>query len=175
MRLQAGLSAAGERYGLCQNPAARGKRTATAILSRLGYFGLYAFPFCEVTVSDRIPRATYTFTLAHELAHASGYVREEEADLVGFLACLESRDPYLLYAGASGMLGRLLCELYRSAPEAWEAASDKLSGAVRQELYESGEVYERDALATLAGDAPTYGETARLLCALYRIYGKTGT
>lgn len=173
--LRRGLLTAEAHYGITANRAAVGKRTATPLFAKLGYFGLYAFPLGEVTVSDRIPTATGVFTLAHEMAHASGYAREEEADLVALLSCLESRDPYLIYAAASGMLGRMLIEVERAAPAAWERASGELSEAVRQELFESGEAYERGLLPTVADSLPTYSGTVRLLCAFYRARVAGGT
>ncbi len=75
--------------------------------SRLDILGLYAFPFCEITVSGDCPADTLLFTLSHEAAHALGRMREEEADLLGFALCLESGDTALAAAGARGILSRL--------------------------------------------------------------------
>lgn len=156
----------GERYPVLPNLAARPKSARTPLLSRLGYFGLYAFPFGEVTVAHDLHGVRYGFTVAHELAHASGFAREGEADLLAFLACLESGDAYLRFVGASGMLDRLLCELYSSAPELWETVSDGLPPVTRSELAEKGEKGEDTACQ--ADPTPDYGKTVLLLCALLR-------
>ena len=42
-----------------------------------------------------IPRA-----LAHEWAHAAGFGDEGDANLIGTIACLRSRDPLIRYSGA---------------------------------------------------------------------------
>ena len=167
-RLRAAFSAVGKEYGLPVNTAARPKRTLTPLLSRLGYFGLYAFPLGEVTVASDCQGAVGTFTLAHELAHASGFSREAEADLLAFLVCLDSGDPYLVYAGAAGMLGRLLTALHKEAPALWQSTSEGLSPSARRDLLESGEAYERGTAPTEAPPELSYSETVILLCALYR-------
>lgn len=166
-RLLAAFRRAGERYGIPINTAARPKETATPLLSRLGYFGLYAFPLGEITVTAECPTAVRTFTAAHELAHASGLRREEEADAFAFLVCLESGDPYLSYAAATGVLGRLLTEMRSEEPTAWQDASAWVSDEARRELGAAGELLG-GASETVALPSPEYGATVRLLCAIYR-------
>jgi uncharacterized protein (DUF2267 family) len=38
--------------------------------------------------------------MCHELAHLSGYAREEEANFVSYLACMGSEDPFFRYSAA---------------------------------------------------------------------------
>ena len=166
--LRATLADAGEKYGFSANAAVSVKKSRTPLFLRLGYFGLYAFPFGEITLTSACPEATRAFTLAHEMAHASGFSREEEADAVAFLACLDSNDPYLVSAAATGMLGRALCALYASAPALWERASALLSDTARRELSDAGEVYEQGMTEAGAAVAEDYGAALGLLCAVYR-------
>ena len=166
-RLLAAFRRAEDRYGIPVNTAALPKRTATPVLSLLGYFGLYAFPLGEITVSAECPAAVRTFTAAHELSHASGLRREEEADAFAFLVCLDSGDPYLSYAAATGVLGRLLTEMKEETPITWQNASSWVSEEARRELLGAGELLG-DASETVALPTPEYGGTVRLLCALYR-------
>lgn len=166
--LRAALEETGMQYGIPANIAIRPKRTVTPLLGRLGFFGLYAFPLGEVTVTAECTGAIGSFTLAHELAHASGLSREEEADLFAFLACLDSGDSYLRYAGASGMLGRLLSALYEADPALWQSASEEIPKAAREELIGAGEVYEQSIAPTVVAPAVQYRETVLLLCGLYR-------
>ena len=161
--------AAGERYGFSANAAVAIKTTATPLLLRLGYFGLYAFPLGEVTLVAECPPAIRTFTLAHEIAHASGFAREEEADLIALLVALSSADPYLSSAVAEGILGRFLSCLYAEAPAVWQEVSHGLSSAARDELSQAGELFEgAQAAEALAAETPDYGKTIRLTVALYR-------
>lgn len=162
-------TAAGERYGFFANTAVAVKPTATPLLLRLGYFGLYAFPLGEVTLASECPPSSRTFTLAHEMAHASGFAREEEADLVALLAALLSYDPYLISSVAEGILGRFLSCLAVDAPALWRQVSGGLSDAAREGLSRAGEVYEGgQAAEALAAEAPDYSRTVLLTVALYR-------
>ena len=38
-------------------------------------------------------------TFCHELAHLRGYIYEDEANFIGYLACVESEDAFFQYAG----------------------------------------------------------------------------
>lgn len=162
---------AGERCGIYVNREAVPKLSRTPLLFHLGYFGLYAFPLGEVTVARGTPPALCAFTAAHELSHAAGYLREEEADLLAFLICLDSGDDYLRYAGAVGMLGRLLTEVSDSAPAVWQAACEGLPSTARRELSGEGGA----SAPAGAVPQPEYGETVRLLCAVYRSRAYLGT
>ena len=43
-------------------------------------------------------------TLCHELAHLKGFIREDEANLIGYLACVQSEDIYFRYSGYLSVL-----------------------------------------------------------------------
>lgn len=47
-------------------------------------------------------------TICHELSHLSGFMQEEEANFVAYLACRESDDPYLRYSGYYSVMNYLL-------------------------------------------------------------------
>lgn len=173
--LRAAYRRAGERYGFSANTSVAIKRTATPLFLRLGYFGLYAFPLGEVTLAAECPPATRTFTLAHELAHASGFAREEEADLVALLTALSSSDPYLTAAVAEGILGRFLSCLFTEAPDVWQEVSLGLSTAAREGLWQAGEILaEAQAAETVATEMNDYSKTIYLTVALYRSVSAQG-
>ena len=168
--LRTALGAAGERYGFTANTAVSVKKSATPLFLRLGYFGLYAFPFGEITLTVACPEATRAFTLAHEMAHASGFSREEEADAIALLTCLDSGDRYLISAAATGMLGRAMCALYEYSPALWERASAIVPDTARRELSDAGDVYEHGMAETGATVAEDYGAALFYLCAIHRAY-----
>ena len=60
--------------------------------------GVHFAPTTEATINTLIPDALIPFTMAHELAHAKGVMREEDANLVALYVCLTSDDPYLQYS-----------------------------------------------------------------------------
>lgn len=61
--------------------------------------GLHFAPTTEATINQLIPAALIPFTMAHELAHAKGVMREEDANLVALYVCLSSPNPYVRYSG----------------------------------------------------------------------------
>jgi hypothetical protein len=75
-----------------------------AMLSSLLYrefriSGIHFGPTTEALYNALIPDAIKPFTIAHEIAHAKGVMREDDANLVALFICLTSDDPYLRYSG----------------------------------------------------------------------------
>jgi hypothetical protein len=69
------------------------------LMTRMGISGYYIPYTGEATYNQQVPSAELPFVLAHEKAHQRGYAREDEADFVAFLVCVESPDPYVQYSG----------------------------------------------------------------------------
>jgi hypothetical protein len=72
-------------------------------LSRLaswaGVTGFY-IPFTgEVTFNPDIPTVELPMAIAHHKAHQRGYAREDEANFIGYVVCVNSTDPYVRYSG----------------------------------------------------------------------------
>lgn len=60
--------------------------------------GMY-FPITgESNVNVNYPDYTLAFSAAHEIAHQLGIAREDEANMMAFLACVYSGDEYLVYS-----------------------------------------------------------------------------
>ena len=68
-------------------------------------------------------------TMCHELAHLRGYIYEDEANFIGYLACLQSEDDFFRYAGYLSVLTYLNNDLYRAwkdNPEAFREAAAEI-------------------------------------------------
>lgn len=62
--------------------------------------GGYTYPYTmEVTWNVYCTDLFYPFLLAHESSHHQGYYQENEANFIAFLACTQSEDPLVRYAG----------------------------------------------------------------------------
>ena len=61
--------------------------------------GVYSFFTGEANININFPDYTIPFTAAHELAHQRGIAREDEANFMAFLVCIESDDAYIRYSG----------------------------------------------------------------------------
>lgn len=86
----------------------------------------YYFPFSmEANYNDVMFVMNKPATLCHELAHLRGYIYEDEANFISYLACIQSDDAVFQYAGYLSVLNYLGNDLYRAYqknPEVYRAA-----------------------------------------------------
>lgn len=82
------------------NPSIKSSLISTP-LSYMG-FGGYLNPFTnEAQVNCKLPLYNFPTTTCHEMAHQLGYASESEANFIGFLASVNSKDKYFEYSGYS--------------------------------------------------------------------------
>lgn len=72
-------------------------------MSYLHTLGIYTFFTGEANININFPDYTIPFTSAHELAHQRGISRENEANMIAFLVCMESDDVYIKYSAYLNM------------------------------------------------------------------------
>lgn len=68
------------------------------IMSEMHIVGVFFAPFGEANVNGYENNLYLPQTLAHEIAHSKGVMREFQADIVSCYALLQSDDPYLRYS-----------------------------------------------------------------------------
>ncbi len=84
----------------------------------------YYFPFSmEANYNSRMYISNVPATLCHELSHLKGFIYEDDASFIGYLACISSEDPFFAYSGYLSVLGYLNNDLYRSLGEDQELYS----------------------------------------------------
>ena len=54
--------------------------------------GIYSPFTIEANYNSEIPGYNIPHTICHELSHLQGYMREDEANFIGYLACTSSED-----------------------------------------------------------------------------------
>lgn len=78
----------------------------------------YYFPFSmEANYNDVMHILNIPSTMCHELAHLRGYIYEDEANFIGYLACIQAEDPFFQYAGYLSVLNYLYRDVYRIEQE----------------------------------------------------------
>ena len=99
-RTDAGFAAAARRYPVLAGGPSRPKPVAASVvLSWLGITGIYS-PFTgEPNVNMTVPDPELPFCASHEVAHARGFAREDEANYLGYLACRAHPDREFRYSG----------------------------------------------------------------------------
>lgn len=75
----------------------------------------YYFPFSmEANYNDVMYIMNKPATMCHELAHLRGYIYEDEANFISYLACVSSGDRVFEYAGYLSVLNYLDNDFYRA-------------------------------------------------------------
>ena len=68
----------------------------------------YYFPFSmEANYNRQMYVANVPATLCHELSHLKGVILEDEANFLGYLACVSSEDAFFQYSGYLSVMGYL--------------------------------------------------------------------
>lgn len=75
----------------------------------------YYFPFSlEANINSMMHITNVAPTICHELAHTKGFIYEDDANFIGFLACVESDDKFLQYCGYLSVLNYVNNDFYES-------------------------------------------------------------
>ncbi len=78
----------------------------------------YYFPFSmEANYNRQMYLTNIPVTMCHELSHLKGFIREDEANFIGYLACVDSDDPLFRYSGYLSVLGYLDRDFFRAVGE----------------------------------------------------------
>ena len=79
------------------------------------YMAGYYFPFSmEANCNGNMYIMNYPATYCHELSHLHGYIYEDEANFIAYLACIESDDDFIKYAGYLSVLNYVNNAFYES-------------------------------------------------------------
>lgn len=124
----------------------------------------YYFPFSmEANYNDVMYIMEKPATMCHELAHLRGYIYEDEANFIAFLACVESDDAVFQYSGYLSVLNYVANDLYRTRqadPESYAAAREAVRPLqVLQEVQEDNIFVTQEEWDRINGKAVVDTET----------------
>lgn len=75
----------------------------------------YYFPFSmEANINSMMHITNVVPTVCHELSHTKGFIYEDDANFIGFLACVKSDDKFLQYCGYLSVLNYVNNDFYES-------------------------------------------------------------
>lgn len=77
------------------------------LYSAMEITGVFTCWTMEANVNVDISDYSKAYTMAHELGHLHGFMREDEANFLAYLACMASDDPVVRYSGT--MLALIYC------------------------------------------------------------------
>ncbi len=112
----------------------------------MGYthtLGIYTFFTGEANINMSYPDYTTVFTAAHEMSHQRGIARENEANFLAFIVCINSDDDYIRYSGYVNMLEYVLNALARADYELYANTFTSLPTPIRREISAYSEIYRK--------------------------------
>ncbi len=84
-------------------------------MSMCQILGVYNPFSIEANYNVNAPDFSVPFTLCHELSHLKGFMREDEANFIAYLACRESENEYVRYSGYTEALIYAMGQYYSAA------------------------------------------------------------
>ena len=175
----------GAEYPFLQGFTPRPKPVlASRLMSRVNIVGIFV-PFTyECNINTDVTPYNLPSAMAHELAHFKGFMREDEANYIAWLACAASENEEFLYSGAmlalthtANALASADREMYRTvmaqvSPGVWQdwqhndAYWQQFEGTVSEVSTAVNDTYLR---ANRQSDGvKSYGRMVDLLLADYR-------
>lgn len=107
------------------------------VMSFTGILGYYNPFTAEAQYNDELPSSFLPFTLAHESSHQLGFAREQEANFVGYLIGIQSKNTELRYSTEYFTLKSLLNSIVGEDPEFVKSIIRSYSPQMRRDrLYE---------------------------------------
>ncbi len=193
-RAKAEMSRLGETYPRLSGYYPEPKPFFSSHFFSQQYIMGYYFPFSmEANYNDTMYVVNKPTTLCHELSHLKGFIYEDEANFIGFLACVDSADPLFRYSAYLSVISYLDYDFYEATgwdaeayrthpsiselvrrddifltPEAWEQVEE--TALLDTELVRevSGEIIETNlTLNGVTDGAASYGRVVGLLLTYY--------
>ncbi|MES2419464.1 MAG: DUF3810 domain-containing protein [Bacteroidota bacterium] len=96
-------------------------------ISEIGIEGYYNPLSGEANINQKLPSWVLPFVVCHEIAHQLGVAREDEANLVGYLTAVHSKDLHFQYSANYNMLRYVLYEIGFKSPKDYELLYKKLN------------------------------------------------
>lgn len=115
------MQALGETYDVLQGFYPMPKPLYFSDFVSQQYMLGYYFPFSMEANYNKVAYVTnLPVTMCHELAHLKGYIQEDEANFIGFLACISSDDLLFQYSGYLSVLNYVNNDFYEAIGEDYE-------------------------------------------------------
>ena len=184
-KLTEGYERVSKKYPFIPGFSSRVKPVAfSGVMSDMGIMGIYGYFTGEANINTSYPDYTVPYTAAHEMAHQRGIARENEANFVAFLVCIECDDAYIKYSGYLNLYEYLASALYRTDKELYKEILAGLSERALGDLRASAAISEshKDSFINKVMDkvndfylksngtegSVSYGYVVRLAAAYYR-------
>ena len=99
-------------------------------MSNIHISGIYPYIFPEAIVNINTPIMALPHTICHEMAHQRGFAREDEANYVAYLACIQSDNPLLIYSEYYTAFSYAMEQLYVYDQETWQLITEYINPGI---------------------------------------------
>lgn len=145
------FSRTAKKYNCLNGNLAKAKPLSTSyIFSCFETTGIYSPFTVEAQVNIDILDYKIPVTAAHEMAHASGFMREDEANFIAYLVCTQSVDPRIEYSGLSLAFSYSVNKLYEVNAEYYYKVWDEVGENVTADMRANSEYWKEFEDTTLA-------------------------
>lgn len=115
----------------------------SGLMSRMQLTGIF-LPFTmEATVNVAVPDYSIPATMGHEMAHQRGFMREDEANYIGYLVCSNSDQVDLQYSGVMQALIITANALYDKDVDLYQQVAATYSVKLRFDLNANTEYWRQ--------------------------------
>lgn len=138
------MQAAGEKFSCLSGFYPKPKEVLVSqILSVQQLCGVYSPFTVEANFNGDMPDYNVPHTLCHELSHLKGFMREDEANFIGYLACISSKNEAFRYSGY--LTGWVYAgnALARTDMKRYIELTNQLCEEARTDLDENSEFWNR--------------------------------
>jgi hypothetical protein len=105
--------------------------------------GVYSPFTLEANFNSDAPESDRPHTICHELSHLTGFMREDEANFIAYLACRESDNPDFAYSGCLSAITHLVNAYYKSVDsDTYSAMYQSLPEQVRRDFAAENAYWE---------------------------------
>lgn len=106
--------------------------------------GFYSPLTLEANYNKNMPDVDIPHTICHELAHIGGFIHEDEANFIGYLACIRSENAAFVYSGTISMLTYVMNSMYDAfGPEEYYNYTDLLNDSVKHDISDESQYWSR--------------------------------
>ncbi|UYO61155.1 DUF3810 domain-containing protein [Acetobacterium wieringae] len=113
------------------------------LMSRAGIMGIF-IPFTlESDINADLPVSMIPATMTHELAHQCGFMYEDEANFISYLACRQQDDPMIRYSGLFQAFDYSISALAKVDAQKALAIISSLPEQVRQDMIERDQYWAK--------------------------------
>ena len=133
-----------DEYGLPEGyySTAKGVRVSE-VMSYLGISGIYSYITGEANINTNYPDYVTLFTIAHEMSHQRGILRENEANFVAYILLSGSADAAFRYSAAMNIYSYFASALYRTNKDLYREINAELSPLARGDIAAANSVSQK--------------------------------